>query len=326
VRIRTYIFDHRSPVAPGREGVASSRIAFHVSRFTRHAFSLIEILVVVALLSFIILGLVAMFDQTKRAFTQGMTQVDVLESGRAASEMISRELSQMVPAPYLSNVVTFNASIYFWLPPRRNVAPLVQPLPGTDSTPPIQANERTNILEQMFFLTRENRTWEGIGYWIGDPQGRIPAEDGWGTLYRYFRTNTFGQHPSSLYSNFFRADARTNQSTRIVDGVVHFKVRAYDPRGVWITNSLALKGNSEVRDLLNSRITPGEIEFYRFTNNAVPAFVEFELGILEERTLARVKSIPDRTARRKYLRDQAGRVHIFRTRVPVRNVDPSAYQ
>ena len=37
----------------------------------RQAFTLIEVLVVVALLSFIILGLVAMFSQTQRAYTLG---------------------------------------------------------------------------------------------------------------------------------------------------------------------------------------------------------------------------------------------------------------
>jgi hypothetical protein len=282
--------------------------------------------VVVALLSFIILGLLAMFDQTKRAFTTGMTQVDVLESGRSALEIISRELSQMSPAPYDSNAVTFNAAIYRWLPPFQNVAPRLQPLPGTDTTPPIEANLRTNVLEQMYFLTRENRTWKGVGYWVGNSDGTLPTTNDWGTLYRYFRTNIFGQKPSLLYSNFLRPDTRGNLSARIVDGVVHFKVRAYDPRGVWITNSQAFKGNSQIREIRDSLIVPGEIEFFRLTNNAVPAFVELELGILEERVLARVKSIPDDTARRNYLREQAGRVHIFRTRVPVRNVDPEAYQ
>ena len=59
------------------------------------AFSLIEILVTVAILSVIILGLVAMFNQTRRAFTSSMTQVDVLESGRSAADLLSRELEQV---------------------------------------------------------------------------------------------------------------------------------------------------------------------------------------------------------------------------------------
>ena len=300
---------------PGQRGVASG---FRVPRSAlraQTAFSLIEILVVVALLSVIILGLVAMFDQTKRAFTTGMTQVDVLESGRAAMEIISREVSQMYPAPYDSNAVTFYAEI-------APVAPLWQPLPGNN------AEQRRNLLEEMFFLTHENNTWNGIGYWVGAPEtGNIPVAtaNGWGTLYRY-ETNTVFRfiYPWQLYRAYNNFNQRTQRMNRIIDGVVHFKVRAYDPNGVWITNNLPAK--TDIRPIQLSTYATNEVERYWFTNNAVPAFVELELGVLEERTLARVKSIPDPVARRNYLREQAGRVHIFRTRVPVRNVDRHAYQ
>jgi hypothetical protein len=270
-----------------------------------------------ALLSIIILGLLAMFDQTKRAFTTGMTQVDVLESGRAAMEILSREVSQMYPAPYDSNAVTFYAEI-------APVAPLWQPLPGNNT------RERRNLLEEMFFLTRGTNTWSGIGYWVGAPDsGSIPVAtaNGWGTLYRS-HVNTVFQglvaYPWQLYGAYYNFNVRTQRMNRIIDGVVHFKVRAYDPNGVWITNNLPAK--TDIRPIQLSTYATNEVEFYRFTNNAVPAFLELELGVLEERTLARVKSIPDPVARRNYLRDQVGRVHIFRTRVPVRNVDPLAYQ
>jgi type II secretory pathway pseudopilin PulG len=296
----------------------SSRPAFHDSRPRSRAFSLIEILVVVALLAFIILGLVAMFDQTKRAFTKGMTQVDVLEAGRAAIEILSRDVSQMYPAPYDSNAVTFYAEI-------AQFPPLWQPLPGNNP------EQRRNLLEEMFFLTRETNSWKGIGYWVGATDtGNLPvaANNGWGTLYRFQTNTTFRglvAQPWQLYRAYNNFGQRTQRMNRIIDGVVHFKVRAYDPRGVWITNSLAAT-NSDIRPIELSTFATNEVEFYRFTNNAVPAFVELELGVLEERTLARVRSIPDATARRNYLKDQAGRVHIFRTRIPIRNVDPSAYQ
>ena len=39
-----------------------------------------------------------------------------------------------------------------------------------------------------------------------------------------------------------------------------------------------------------------------------------------------VESIGDATARNTYLAQQAGKVHVFRQRVWIRNVDPSAYQ
>jgi len=60
-------------------------------------FSLIEILITVGLLSFIILGLLLMFNQVQRAFRSSMTQTDVLESGRAVTDSLARELAEMTP-------------------------------------------------------------------------------------------------------------------------------------------------------------------------------------------------------------------------------------
>ena len=65
---------------------------------------------------------------------------------------------------------------------------------------------------------------------------------------------------------------------------------------------------------------------YMFSN-AVPASVELELGVLEDRPLARAESLSQNyTAQTNYLAQQAGAVHLFRQRVTIPNVDPTAYQ
>jgi type II secretory pathway pseudopilin PulG len=71
----------------------------------RLAFSLIEIMVTVGLLSFIVIGLLSMFTQTQRAFRNSMAQVDVMETGRITVDMLARELEQAVPArvAYVTN-------------------------------------------------------------------------------------------------------------------------------------------------------------------------------------------------------------------------------
>src|SRR5216684_7047424 len=61
-------------------------------------FTLIELLVAVTLMSFIVLGLLAMLTTTQRAFRGSLNQTDVEESGRIATEMIVRELQQMTPS------------------------------------------------------------------------------------------------------------------------------------------------------------------------------------------------------------------------------------
>jgi hypothetical protein len=192
---------------------------------------------------------------------------------------------------------------------------------------------RTNLIEELYFLTKENQTWTGIGYYVSGADGGV------GTLYRYASNTVFGQNPAQLYTGYNQRlnDAITRNTftnlNRILDGVVHFKVRAYDPDGQWTTttnqfatNQFGVVQNAAVLppDLANFAL--GESEFYRFASNVVPAFVELELGVLEERAIIRARTITDTQSRSNYLAREAGKVHLFRLRVPVRNVDRTAYQ
>ncbi len=115
------------------------------------AFTLVEILVTVALLSIIILGLYAMFHQTQRAFQSSMTQTDVLEAGRAVTDMLAREAEQVAPVE-TTNAYTFATQII-------KDVPLPQPLPGGSPA----TVWRTNYLQDVFLLTRSNQMWIGIG-------------------------------------------------------------------------------------------------------------------------------------------------------------------
>ena len=109
------------------------------------AFTLIEVLVVVALLSVIILGLVTMFSQTQRAYTLGMTQVDVLEGGRAVTELITREALQIKPSQVITSV-NFFVQIPLYTTLKQNLEA---------NTP---AANRINVFEDLYYLTEENRT------------------------------------------------------------------------------------------------------------------------------------------------------------------------
>jgi prepilin-type N-terminal cleavage/methylation domain-containing protein len=278
------------------------------------AFSLIEVLVVIALLSLIIIGLVAMFSQTQRAYKLGMTQVDVLEGGRAVTDMLTRELSQMT-ASRASNGMNFYARL-------RAYTPLYQALPGNPG------RGRTNLLEETFFLTHENQRWYGVGYFVrtnlrGSSTLGFPQE-GLGTLYR-FETNyseaQFRANPNSPVRDYNVAQRDDRTATKLIDGVVHFKLRAYDTNSVWINRSIAPSITN-----IWSLTVPDEIGTCYYVSNAVPASVEIELGILEERAAERARSITSPTARYNYLTNEAGKVHVFRWRVPIRNVDPTAYQ
>jgi hypothetical protein len=319
------------------------------------AFSLVEILVVVALLGVIILGLVAMFHQTQRALVGSTTQSDVLEAGRATAEFLKSDLEKITPC----NSTNPNAwNFYSGLEYQNNGTPavLVQPLlsPG---------DLRTNVMQSFFFVSCTNQHWMATGYVLDRP------DLGVATLYRTNFDLTFGftnrQGPPGVgiptagvlaipialtdFLNLTRV-ATANRTvpsnfSRIADGIVALRLRAYGINGVLVplmnplphtwTNSLNLRSGFTM-GTLNDPVTSsalftgygGDYD-YAFNSNAVPAAVEIELGVLEPRSLTRFYGLTNSpSAALAWLQktNRSGQVHIFRQRIPIRNVDPTAYQ
>ena len=287
----------------------------------RHAFTLIEVLVVMVLLSLIVLALMAVFSTTQNAFRASVTQTDVLEGGRAAMDLIAADLRQMAPSLRASNdAVNFSAAV----PPAYPSQALVQSLVGT-SNPNIQ---RTNVLENLFILSRGNvngvSTWYGTGY-VVDWTNATSINP----LYRFSRTTNASADPAGLYSMFTNAvyyGEWTNMS-HLIDGVVDFRARAFGPDGFWMTNVYDKYGGQTNINKNAFFLAPvlGEVGFSTFSNT-LPASVEIELGVLEDRTLQRAESIGNPVIRSNYLAQQAGKLHVFRQSVSIPNVDPSAYQ
>lgn len=136
------------------------------------AFSLVELLVSVGLLSIVILALYAMFDQTQRALRGSVGQVDVLEGSRSAMDSVRRDLEQARPAgvvdgPHLVTRVSAAPSLIL------------------DQSALFQ--EHQPVLQE-FFAVRSvaDRQWSTFGYFVADendPTTRVRPP--LGTLYRY---------------------------------------------------------------------------------------------------------------------------------------------
>jgi len=300
----------------------------YVHGVPRRAFSLIEIMVTVALLSFIILGLLAMFTQIQRAFRQSITQTDVLEAGRSVMELMTREIEQASPTHYpgpdLWGISFFTEFFH------TNLAnPLIQGLPGVSVPRPT----RKNLVQRFFFLSHVNQDWIATGYQVlfDDPNGYV------GTLYRFSMTNPFRGGPFFAAS---RVWTNTPGISRIADGVVHLRVRPFAANGfplywnpislstnaLYRTNSAypafkALKGTL----VLNDALSPDGMGACYFFKDSNPASVELELGLLEPRITQRYKSIPLAAPAADYLSNHVAQVHIFRQRIPLRNTDLSVY-
>ncbi len=341
----------------------------------RHGLTLIEIMVTVSLLVVIILGLTAMFNQTRKAFTVGLSNVDYQDAGRAAMDLITRDLQQMAPSDFsfyttnVANVRYFTNALNFYTFPTLGATGRTWPLNNGDSN--------TFSLMSLYFLTKYNQQWNAIGYRLTESDAAL----GVGTLYR-FSTNSppmASLAPSSAGTSFnvtsqvYRflnlgdPPPQPASWSRVIDGVMDFRIRVYDHNGLLIptlTNGItvttkdprtgvpdvttnytgnasnALVGvnfgrwidpNVSVNPLMvNSNIfysaEPTGDCVYQFVSNAVPAYVDVELGIMETPTLKQLQALTNSPAAYlSFLTNHAAQVHIFRQRVTIPSADPAAY-
>ncbi len=292
----------------------------HSRLAARRGFSLMELLLAMGIMTVIIGALYGMFHHTQKALRANVTQVDVLESGRAAMEQITREIEQMAPS-FVSggtNFLTYRSPVY-----------------GTNiQTLMAGGSVRTNYLEELFFVSRYGREFSGTMYRV------LFATNGVGTLARYstnlptlaasptnfarFVTNALGQAPTNFVA--------------LVDGVIHFRLQAYDPNGFplafYLTNNSPTyrvhrvdEGGRVLQTTVNSNLVvrpvvpvlvPGETRV-TCLSNALPAYVEVELGLLEPRAYEQYRAFPtDSPMAHKYLAGRAAQVHLFRQRIPIR--------
>jgi hypothetical protein len=264
------------------------------STFRARAFSLVEILVAVSLLAVIMVGLLAMFYQTQRAFKLGTTQVDVIETGRATMQILVDELKQVVPTPYSNAPSLYTLTRY---------QSLAQPRAFGDE-------DHANFLREIFFFTRENDRWRATGYFIDATN----TQGGAGVLHRFSETLpdslARGKAFRALFDDFMTAD-RTS-APRLADRVIHLNLTAYNTNGVrvWTNNK-------------DANLQEGQVAFWTLDDtNALPAYLELELGVVEPKVYERfrARSASDETAAMQYLSQHVDQVHLFRQRIPIRTV------
>ncbi|MBR5978946.1 MAG: hypothetical protein IKS81_02815 [Verrucomicrobia bacterium] len=99
-----------------------------------------------------------------------------------------------------------------------------------------------------------------------------------------------------------------------------------DYAGTWRINSKLLFPTNDV-DMATNLVILGQmigtgtrsvVTDNLFMSNAIPSYIEIELGLLEPQAIERVKAIGNLDARRQYLLRNSGQVHLFRKRIPVR--------
>jgi len=267
--------------------------------------TLLEILVASTLLVVIVFGLLMMFNQTQRAFKASMRQVDVMEGGRAALDLIARDVEQL-SASRVTKVVNLDAEL--------------QSSQTLNLENPAGVSTRSLYLQKIFFLSFLTN-WNGIGFQVVDPSNPNNPNIPIGSLYR-FSTNSSSQGvTNNLFNTFLTGPTASligdRSLNRIIDGVVHLQVLLYDKNGQILTNSPDVVVTD---DLLDPNPGPKQKRF-NLRNGALPAYVELELGILDSQTLAKVKPMlasSNSPAAIKFLERQTGKIYFFRQQIPIR--------
>ncbi|MSU35816.1 MAG: prepilin-type N-terminal cleavage/methylation domain-containing protein [Pedosphaera sp.] len=358
----------------------------HTLRRSR-GFTLLELLVAVSLLSIVVLALYAVFNQTQKAFRASLNQTNVGEGGRAAFDLLVRDLERSVRLQELPDPLTNNGvNLVLRSLVGRGLEPLIPSLAGP--------GRLVNAFDEVFFVTRhpvQPNRYEPQGYFISaeSKPGVFPT-NGVGTLYRLFQpqslpsaSNPNQQVPNS-WLNFMSISNRTSKqftrsqviknqyfalpfgsdraiqfrtnSSRLIDGVVLFRVsacdatgRIYDRYDDWFrTNEVLVaprfyekqwallqdqgvdlgyrRAQSQADRTANATLYSTGLNGFPillFEGPSLPAFLEVELAVLEPSTLETFRSLPSDQAglslRRDFLRRNAGKVQIFRQRIPLRS-------
>jgi len=293
----------------------AKRFPNFVSTAGHRAFTIVELLVAISVLTLIVLVLFGLFDQVQKALRGNIAQVDVSEGARAAMQLIAGEMEQME-----AGNVPASTNLYVGLA----ALPYRQALldPGTN---------RVNVLDELFFLSHENKNWSGTGYRIlRAPANAVAAglaNTGIGTLCRYSVRaheadfpNASGLPRSNLVVQVMQPTLNGSNNLAnyqpVLDGVVHFRIRAFDTNGMVMASNIYPNVKIFTNVVFSGQVT-GETQ-YTFTRSALPSYLELELGILEPHVLERLKSFPDPTVASNFLARQVGAVHLFQIRIPIR--------
>lgn len=295
------------------------RISFPTqeSRPSRIGFSLIELLVSMGLLSVIVLALFSMFDQTQKALHNAVGQVDVMEPGRSAMDLLTREIERGRATKFarVTNLAILRLD--------RNGPYFI---PGTSD-----GLHRDSALNELYYLTplRGNQ-WTAQGWFLAseaDPS-QPPDASKLASLYRFESTNVIalrGPAVTNLFAQqwteFNRRSTNLNQFNRFLDGVVFFRAAAYSATGLPLDTLLRPADVPSGVIITNFNAS---ISMTAFTNQALPSALEIEVGLLPPKLLSQYRALPSGPGinlvaiRSNFFTQHGGDVLVFRERISLR--------
>ena len=314
-----------------------------VIRAARRAFSLLELLVAIGLLTVVILALYAMFDQTQKALHANISQTDVMESGRSVMELIVRDIER-AQSPNLAGAINLAIQKADFVKSASAPDPFVPP--GTTD-----AKHRDYPLNDLFFLAQNpSNQWTAFGFYVGHNTNASKAPDETlGTLYRFedrdhpqaargasasdrFIAFYTDPRPKSTYDlnrgadpdkkNFLNRIHRGTYSTRLLDNVLFFRVLPFGREGLPIDqNTLRTHlatTNASARGIAAANQAVYPYFSTAFTGTALPSAVEVELGMLSPRLWTQYTNQASFDLKTNFLAKHTADILVFRQRIPLR--------
>jgi type II secretory pathway component PulJ len=304
----------------------------------------------VAIMGVIIFALYSVFNETQQALRRSETQTDVSQRARMVVEMIGKEIEQAYPT--FGFTPTSTRGVF----QKENnmvggieLPPMIQKSDRGDITP------RTNYLHNIFFYNHRTNAWQGIGYRVVNVTNGVGVLLRFETNQFGHRPLS-----NRLSRAFQTETTTNRTFHHVADGVIHLTFVPYDRFGQrlgWDTRNRGWSGTNHViesyevrrQDRNGTLLVPSDdvtvtnetlatvllqrvyqtpptdnnqqyTTAFAFRSNAMPAFIEMELGILEPNTLEQFYTMvedqnPNAT---NFLARQISKVHLFRQRIPIR--------
>jgi len=272
---------------------------------------MVEILTAVAITTLIVFALVSMFNTTTKALLMGIKQKDVWVSARASFGLLSTDIEKVSAGGY--------ATIGGKNELRISALTFGPPFPSSGLQLP-NLTVINNQLQDFYLLSRDGSRWDLSIYRIIRENPNV----GVGTLFRFHTNYTtynllnsenlpIDYSPVSLMANpnpfKWANDVFVANSSRMVDGVIHLRMVAYDNDGreLYPTNAVeySVTGSS-----------------FEFGGETLPAAVDLEMFVMEPERINEFRAQSGDIAKRNYLQEHIGNIQMFRTRIPIRKDVP----
>jgi hypothetical protein len=292
------------------------------SRGKGSGFTLVEMMLVVAMTLVIVLTIVKAFDVTQKAFIKSLAQTDLLENGRGTISLISSDLAQI-------NSVEWNDGSGVLRPSMVVTNVTTSALNLDYPTSPGGLATQQFYFQDFFFMKEFRREWDAVAY-------RVAFTNGVGSLYRLqTRTNTRTPDPtfylqellsinrnsiSTFDHNNFSAAVPPPVVSLMAEGVVHFEINVYNQDGI-LLESLAQPSAPPYPYFTAIQALGNGVQDFNYTVNApnIPSFAELVMGIMGPKLREQYAGILSPELATEFLQRESGNIQLFRTMFPLRN-------